>query len=180
MKRKLILLGVIVGLLVILQATGTGISVRRDLGGAGGSLKHVRKEHPEIAQVKERMNRAFDTSFDLARDMVDPTGDWYDDDDIRIPETGSRSLEVRSSRQTIRLLKLRNDEDGVTVKVTWQPRSDPNASWWDVTAKEFPTQRFQLKPEAEQTLVILKGGGTVTFETKGDEEKAWIEFLVDD
>ena len=72
------------------------------------------------------------------------------------------------------------NEDGATVKVTWQPRSDPNASWWDVTAKEFPTQRFQLKPEAEQTLVILKGGGTVTFETKGDEEKAWIEFLVDD
>lgn len=180
MKRKLIILGVIVGILVVLQATGTGISMRRGHGGGRGSLKHVKKRNPQIARLEARMNRLFDTSFDLARDMVDPVGAWYDDDDIRIQRIGSRSLEVRSFRQTIRVLKLRNDEDDVTVKVTWQPRSDPNAAWWDVTAKKFPTQRFQLKPEAEQTLVILKGGGTVTFETKGDKKKAWIEFVVGD
>lgn len=180
MKRRLIILGVIVGIMVVLQAAGTGIGVRRGGGGGRGSLKNVKKQHPGIDRLKERMNRAFDTSFDLKRDMLDPVGDWYDDDDIRVPKIGPRSLEVRSSRQTIRVLKLRNDEDAVTVKVTWQPRSDPNASSWDVTAKKFPPQHFQLKPEAEQTLVILKGGGTVTFETEGDEDEALVEFLVDD
>lgn len=175
MKRKLIILAIIVCVLLLVQAGA--ISFRR--GGGGGSLEDVQERYPIIGSLKSRLNRIFDTSFSLEHDMYDPVGDWYGDDDYDVPEEGIHSLEVRTSGQTIRLLKLRNDEDDVTVNALWQPRADKSAAWWDLTAKKFPNQKIKLKPESQQTVVVMKGGGTLSFATSEDDD-ATVEFPVED
>lgn len=175
MKRKIIILAIVMTVLMLVQ--GGAISFRS--GGKGGSLKNVKEDYPIIGSLKSRLNRIFDTSFSLERDMCDPVGDWYADGEYHVPEEGIHSLEIRPSGQAIRLLKLRNGEDDIDVMALWQPTADENAEWWDLTAKRFPNQSIKLKPEAQQTVVVMKGGGTLSFATARDDN-ATIEFPIDE
>lgn len=171
MKRKVVILAIVVSVLFLVQA---GVISFRHGGGSGGSLEQVEQDYPIIGSLKSRLNRLFDTSFSLDRDMYDSVGDWYGDRDIDIQEKEIRSLHVRSSSRPVRLLKLHNDD--APVNVNWQPKADQNAPWWDLTAKKFPSQHFLLKTDNQQTVVVMKGGGTIAFAAKNEEDDATIEF----
>jgi hypothetical protein len=174
MSRKLLI--ALVAAIAVVHLAGTGIAIGKR-GSSNGSLSEVDRDYPEIGGLKDSLGRLFDTSIDLGRDFYDPTGDWSADEEIHIPGNESRTLQVRSSDQTIRLLRLRNLEADVTVRVAWQPQAAANAGWWDVTAKSLPAQDFRIEPDGEHSVVILKGGGRLRFETEGSDD-ATVAFLV--
>jgi hypothetical protein len=177
MKRKCLLLILVVVCMLGLQAAGP-LARPSSQSGQAPNLGDLEQQQFGIAPLKNGMAGLFDTHFELARDVQDADGAWPGGNAVRIDAAAPKTLELRRSTQTVRKLKLRNEKSGQPVRAVWTPHSDSQAPWWDLSAKSFPPQNLTLKPGAEHTLIVLKGGGSLEFAILTGTGESRIEFLV--